>query len=45
MKENKSIWDWEMYQKIYGKNSPIVTKIKTKDELISELSKRINKKL
>jgi hypothetical protein len=45
MKENKSIWDWEMYQKIHGKNSPIVTKLKTKDELISELSKRINKKL
>jgi hypothetical protein len=45
MKENKSIWDWEMYQKIHGKNSPIVTKIKTKDELISELSKRIKKKL
>jgi hypothetical protein len=45
MKENKSIWDWEMFQKIHGKNSPIVTKLKTKDELISELSKRINKKL
>jgi hypothetical protein len=45
MKENKSIWDWEMYQKIHGKNSPIVTKLKTKDELISELSKRIKKKL
>lgn len=43
MKENKSIWDWEMYQKIHGKNSPIVTKIKTKDELISELAKRIKK--
>jgi hypothetical protein len=45
MTENKSIWDWEMYQKIYGKKSPIVTKLKTKDELISELAKRINKKL
>jgi|688.fasta_scaffold99562_2 hypothetical protein len=45
MTENKSIWDWEMYQKIYGKKSPIVTKLKTKDELISELSKRIKKKL
>ena len=45
MKENKSIWDWEMYQKIHGKNSPIVTKIKTKDELISELAKRIKKNL
>ena len=45
MKENKSIWDWEMYHKIKGTNSSIATNIKTKDELISELSNRIKKKV
>ena len=42
--ENKSIWDREKYQKYFGKNYPITTTIKSKDELISELVKRINNK-
>jgi hypothetical protein len=44
MEENKSIWDREKYQKYFGKNYPITTTIKSKDELISELVKRINNK-
>lgn len=45
MKENKSIWDKELYQKIKGNKSPITTKIKSKEEMVSELRNRIKKKL
>ena len=45
MKENKSIWNWELYQKIKGKSPNITTKIKTKDEIISEMVNRLKNKL
>lgn len=37
--ENKSIWNWDLYHEIKGTNKPIVTKIKTKDEIVSEILK------
>lgn len=43
--ENKSIWNWELYQKIKGKSPKITTKIKTKDEIISEVVNRLKNKL
>ena len=43
--ENKSIWNWELYQKIKGVEKPITNKIKTKDEIISEMVNRLKNKL
>jgi hypothetical protein len=45
MKENKSIWDWESYQKIKGNNNSITNKIKTKEEIISEMINKLKLKL
>ena len=42
--ENKSIWNWEKYQEYFGEKNVISKNIKSKDELISEIIKRINKK-
>jgi hypothetical protein len=45
MKENKSIWDWESYQKIKGNNNSITNKIKTKEEILSEMINKLKLKL
>lgn len=42
--ENKSIWNWELYKKIKGEKKSIGKKIKTKDELISEMVNRLKNK-
>lgn len=42
--ENKSIWNWEKYQEYFGEKNVISKNIKSKDELISEIIKRIKKK-
>ena len=41
MKENKSIWDWESYQKIKGNNNSITNKIKRKEEILSEMINKL----
>jgi len=45
MKENKSIWNWELYKEIKGNKFEITKTIKNKDELISELKKRIKRNI
>lgn len=42
--ENKSIWNWEKHQEYFGEKNVISKNIKSKDELISEIIKRIKKK-
>jgi len=40
--ENKSIWNWELYQKYFGEKNLITNKIKSKDELISRIINKLS---
>lgn len=43
--ENKSIWNWDLYQKIKGGNSSITNKIITKEEFLSDIANKLNNKI
>lgn len=42
--ENKSIWNWELYQKYFGEKKLINKEIKSRDELVLQIIERIKKK-